>query len=82
MTGGGQQEDPGQQLGLARDRLEAAALEQLGQRVVLGLVRGRQLGVLDEDRYPAQPRVAAAVVEVQVAVGRQAQLADLHADGC
>ena len=47
---------------------EPAAIDELGERVIARVASGAELDVLDEDRDLAQQRVAAAVVEVQVAV--------------
>ena len=62
------QEDPGQHLSLAGHWFEPAAFDEFGEGVIGCLAGGAEFDVLDEDRDLAQQRVAAAVVEVQVAV--------------
>ena len=59
---------------------EPAAIDELGERVIARLASGAELDVLDEDRDLAQQRVAAAVVEVQVAVRGQPDVRDLCPD--
>src|SRR2546430_8109595 len=67
---------PGQHLNLAGHLSEPAAFDEFGQcnRVPDG---GAEFDVLDEDRDLAQQRVAAAVVEVQVAVRGKPDVRDL-----
>ena len=70
----GQQEHPGQHLGLAVEFLipSAGGVDQLGQRVVLRVSGRIELGPLGEHGPATEQGVAAAVVEVQVTVGHQA----------
>ena len=75
------EEDPRQHLNLACHLFEATALDELGERVVRHLAGGIQFGSLNEDRDLAQHRIAATVVEVQVAVRGEPDIRDLHPDG-
>jgi hypothetical protein len=72
----GQQEHPGQHLGLAVEFLiaSAGAVDQLGQRVVLRVSGRVELDPLCVYGPAVEQGVAAAVVEVQVTVGHQADL--------
>ena len=78
---GRHEEDPWQHLNLACHLREAAALDELGERVAGRLAGGIELGCLNEDQYPAQQRVAAAVVEMQVTVRGKPDVRDLRPDG-
>jgi hypothetical protein len=75
------EEDPRQYLNLAGDWFESAALDEFGERVLLRLTGGAELGSLHEDGDLAQERVAAAVVEVQMAVRGEPEVSDLRSDG-
>jgi hypothetical protein len=59
---------------------EPAAIDEFGQCVTGCLAGGAEFDVLDEDRDLAQQRVAAAVVEVQVAVRGEPDVTDLCPD--
>src|SRR5215469_7788963 len=73
-------EDSGQHLSLARHVFEAAALDQLGEGVVRRVTRGGEFDFLYEDRSLAQQGVAAAVVEVQVAIRGEPDVRQPRAD--
>src|SRR6266567_4692992 len=75
------EEDPRQHLSLACHSFEATALDEFRERVVLRLAGGIELDFLNEDRDLAQHRVAAAVVEVQVAVRGKPDVRDLRPGG-
>jgi hypothetical protein len=60
---------------------EPAVFDEVGECVIRCLAGGGEFDVLDEDRDLAQQRVAAAVVEVQVAVRGQLDVRDLSPDG-
>jgi len=74
------EEDSRQHFSLAYHLLEAASLDELGEGVVLRLAGGVELSSLHEDRDLAQQRVAAAVVEVQMAVRGERESRDLCPD--
>jgi hypothetical protein len=59
---------------------EPAAFDEFGQGVIGCLAGGGEFGFLDEERDLAQQRVAAAVVEVQVAVRGKPDVTDLCPD--
>ena len=73
--------NPRQHLGLACHLLEAAALDEFRERVILRMAGVVELCSLHEDRDLAQRRVTAAVVEVQVAVRGQPDIREPRPDG-
>jgi hypothetical protein len=75
------EEDPRQNLNLAGHWFEAAAFDEFGERVVLRLAGGIELGSLHEDWDLAKHWVAAAVVEVQVTIRGQLDVTELRPDG-
>ena len=76
-----QQEDACQYFDPAFHLLEVIALKQLGESVIRCLASRIEFCRLDNYRYPAQCRVTAAVIEMQVTIGGQHEIADLRADG-
>ena len=70
------QEHARQDLGLSIDLLVPAVFNELGERVISGLARGRQFGPLHKDWLVRHRWVAAAVVEVEVTVGRRVHVSE------
>lgn len=81
VPGRGDDQHAGQYLGLAVELLVAqpGRVDELRQGVV-GSSSGFEFAALDEDRSARQLRVAAAVVEMQVAVGHKPYVLETRAD--
>lgn len=74
------EKDPGQHLNLACHVFEPAAFDEFGECVIRCLAGSAEFDFLDEDRDLAQQRIAAAVVEMQVAVRGKPDVTDLCPD--